>query len=94
LEKHDVRELIRLFLDPLRTETGALYRASVHGVQRDDGLWVGWLEFVSDDGDDVLVTERETTQPDRQALVYWAFGLEPVYVEGAFERARRRAQAA
>jgi hypothetical protein len=63
----------------------------VYGAARDDGLWVGWLEFVSggETGEDVLVTGRETTQPTRPALVYWAFGIEPVYVEGAFERARR-----
>jgi hypothetical protein len=29
----------------------------------------------------------ETTQPNREALAYWASGLEPVYLEGALERA-------
>ena len=36
----------------------------------------------------ILRTGRETTQPDRRALEYWASGLEPLYFEGAFERAR------
>jgi hypothetical protein len=34
-----------------------------------------------------LRTDRETSQPNRQALEYWSTGLEPVYIEGAFERA-------
>ena len=29
----------------------------------------------------------ETTQPNLEALRYWASGLEPVYLEGALERA-------
>jgi hypothetical protein len=29
----------------------------------------------------------ETTQPNREALAYWASGIEPVYLEGALERA-------
>ena len=32
----------------------------------------------------------ETTQPNRAALEYWAGGLEPVYLEGALERAITR----
>src|SRR5205814_6429032 len=48
-------------------------------------------EFVAADGrGPVLRTDRETTQPNRAAIAYWASGLEPVYLEGAFDRARRR----
>ena len=36
----------------------------------------------------VLRTERETTQPNRGAVAYWADGLEPIYLEGAFNRAQ------
>jgi hypothetical protein len=32
-------------------------------------------------------TRRETTQPSQKALTYWARGIEPVYLEGALERA-------
>jgi len=35
-------------------------------------------------------TPRETTQPDRDALVYWAHGLSVTYLEGALARARER----
>lgn len=67
---------------------GNLYNAVVYGKPRADGTWEGWLEFVPASAVlDVLRTERETTQPDRRALEYWASGLEPLYLAGAFERA-------
>lgn len=56
------------------------------GARRADDMWIGWLEFASEDGRTARVTGRETTQPSADALVYWATGLEPVYFEGAFER--------
>jgi hypothetical protein len=64
-----------------------VYRAEIWGAQRHDGRWEGWLRFIPPDGRGILSTSRETTQPNRQALIYWATGLEPVYLEGAFERA-------
>lgn len=74
---------------------GALYEARTYGDTQRDGTWIGWLEFrrAARDGDGsssprVLRTDRETTQPDRAALDYWAGGLEPVYLEGAVARAR------
>jgi hypothetical protein len=62
------------------------YRIMVEGLERDDGTWTGRLVFR--DGVDVRVTEPETSQPNRQALEYWATGLEYVYLDGAFRRAR------
>jgi hypothetical protein len=50
-------------------------------------MWEGWLEFQPLDGGLPRRTGRETTQPNRDALIYWASGLEPIYFEGAFERA-------
>jgi len=47
--------------------------------------------FVPADGSSPLATPRETTQSNRQALEYWANGLEPIYLEGAFSRAVSRA---
>ena len=47
--------------------------------------------FVPADGSPPLATPRETTQSSRQALVYWAGGLAPIYLEGAFTRAVSRA---
>ena len=62
------------------------WHVRVEGVERDDGTWAGRLVFA--DGTSIRVTGRETSQPNREALEYWASGLEAVYLEGALERAR------
>jgi len=64
------------------------YVVRVCGGPRIDGMWVGWIEFVAVGANRVRRTEIETTQPNRESLHYWATGLEPVYFEGAFTRAR------
>jgi len=80
--------LIHQFTGQIRTSDGGLYAAEVHGAERPDGTWEGWIEFRPLDGrGPTLRTDRETTQPDRGALVYWATGLEPLYLEGALARA-------
>ncbi|MGI9078514.1 MAG: hypothetical protein ACR2G6_14475 [Gemmatimonadaceae bacterium] len=67
---------------------GETYRVRTQGYARSDGMWEGWLEFQPvDRSGPVLRTNRETTQTDREALLYWATGLEPIYLEGAFARA-------
>jgi hypothetical protein len=66
---------------------GVSYRATTYGEQREDGTWWGWIEFQPRDGGPAVVTGQETTQPNRDALAYWATGLEPVYLEGALIRA-------
>jgi hypothetical protein len=77
----------------LRDADGIDYRARACGGERPDGTWIGWLEFHPVGGGLVWRTERETTQPNRAALVYWTGGLEPQYLEGAFSRARALAKA-
>ena len=62
------------------------YVARACGAPTDSGLWHGWLEFIGGDGR-VVVSGRETTQPNRTDTVYWATGLTAVYLEGALERA-------
>jgi hypothetical protein len=69
---------------------GTPYRATTWGEQREDGTWWGWLEFEPRTGGSSLRTGQETTQPSRDALAYWASGLEAVYLEGAFVRALER----
>lgn len=78
----------------VRAPDGRQYRARVFGEQRSDGTWMGWLEFVPLVGTDFppLRTGQETSQPDRQAVDYWAGGLEPVYLEGALARATAAAE--
>jgi hypothetical protein len=70
---------------PVRTADGRIWRARVYGRPLGE-VWEGWIEFVAGDGS-VATTARETTQPDRRALAYWASGLEPIYLEGALARA-------
>ena len=84
--------LVHEFRAVVRDADGHLYRARVMGRQRADGTWIGWLEFSPrGSGGVVRRTRRETTQPSREALRYWATGLEPTYLEGALERALRAA---
>jgi hypothetical protein len=77
-----------LELDPLLTgNDGKIYRARACGRPHGDGLWEGWLEFESIDGELVWRTSRETTQPNHADLVYWATGISKVFLEGALRRA-------
>ena len=80
--------LIHEFRHTVRDADGHVYRARALGRQRSDGTWIGWLEFSPrGSGGVVRRTRRETTQPSQRALTYWARGIEPVYLEGALERA-------
>ena len=63
------------------------YVARVCGSQAEDGMWDGWIEFEPTAGGPVLRTPRETKQPKRTDLDYWAGGLTAAYLEGALERA-------
>lgn len=78
----------------VRGEDGNRYRARTYGEKRRDGTWCGWIEFAPADGhieSSTLRTGQETSQPDRQAVEYWAGGLERIYLEGALGRAMHRA---
>ena len=79
-------EIIHRHSTHVRTIEGVLFRTRVCGERLRDGLWSGWLEFEDELGR-TWRTGRETTQPNREALDYWASGLEPVFVQGAFSRA-------
>ena len=80
-------QLIHQHSDRVQDTLGNVYEVFVYGEPRLDGTWEGWLEFVPlDPALPSRRTERETTQPDWQAIEYWATGLEPLYLAGAFER--------
>lgn len=82
-------EIIQQYTPQLRDVNGVTYSVVACGEAGPGGTWEGWLEFRPADGSSpTLRTGRETTQPDRDALAYWASGLEPLYFEGAFARAR------
>jgi hypothetical protein len=72
---------------------GLPYEPRVYAARAEVG-WEGWFVFLPHARahgrarGPILVTERETTQPDLDAVRYWAGGLEPVYLQGAIARAR------
>jgi hypothetical protein len=76
------------FDDPVLSHAGRLYTARACGrLMEDNRRWEGWIEFVPDTGEPVLRTPRETVQPNRDDLLYWATGLTAAYLEGALKRA-------
>lgn len=81
--------LVELMTSVVDDDTGDAYGVLACGEPTPYGTWHGWLEFVSTSGSR-LRSPRETTQPNRQDTVYWATGLTPVYIEGAFQRAKDR----
>lgn len=86
-------ELIHEFSMSARDADGHLYRARAMGRTR-DRVWIGWIEFAPLGADDLVRrTPRETTQPTREALRYWALGLDEVYLDGALERSGAAATA-
>jgi hypothetical protein len=80
--------LIRELTQELEDSAGTLYIVRVFGRERIDGTWEGFLEFVAVGAAIVLQTGTETTQSNREDLVYWASGLNTGYLQGAFQRAR------
>jgi hypothetical protein len=83
-----VTEVLEELALRFRDATGRGYGVRVRGHQGADGFWDAWLEFVPEDGGPVRRTEHDTRQRSREDLTFWASGLEPTYLEGAFERAR------
>jgi hypothetical protein len=78
-------EVLVRFTDLVRGSDGREYQPQACGVLCPDGLWQGWIEFLTATG--AIRTERETSQPNRADLMYWAQGLTHTYLEGALVRA-------
>jgi hypothetical protein len=83
-----VPEVLLQFDGAVAGGDGRAYVARVCGRETGNGLWEGWIEFDPGDGTAVLRTPRETEQPNRRDLEYWATGLTRAYLEGALARAR------
>lgn len=66
---------------------GAAYAPRACAREADDGRWEGWIEFSDLESGAVIRSARETTQPTRDGVMYWATGLTRVYLEGALARA-------
>ena len=79
-------EFIHQFAEPFVDEDagGLRYEIRVYGRQAGD-RWEGWIEFHGEG--DVRKTDVETSQESRRDLSFWATGLSPVFLEGAWERA-------
>jgi hypothetical protein len=82
-------ELIQEYSTRITGEDRTTYIVRAYANQRSDGTWAGWIEFHPVDGrKPALRTGQETSQPNRVTVEYWASGLEPIYFEGAFARAK------
>jgi hypothetical protein len=82
-------EVLVTFSEPVHDSAGGSYLSRACGAEMDDGRWQGWIEFEALDGSGSYRSPRETTQPNRTDVAYWATGLTPVYLEGALERTLR-----
>jgi hypothetical protein len=82
-------ETLVKFDESISDSTGARYFVEAVGRQREDGLWEGYLEFLPlNERAERITSDRETTQPNRRAVDYWAQGLSRIYLSGALDRAR------
>jgi hypothetical protein len=82
-------ELIHAHSTEVKSADGTIYDVRTYAREREDGTWSGWLEFhPREESKPILRTDQETSQPSREAVEYWASGLEIIYFEGAFARAR------
>lgn len=67
---------------------GSRWKPRACGRRGKGRTWEGWIEFVPlDRASSPVRSRRESTQPSRESLVYWATGLTPIYLKGALERA-------
>jgi hypothetical protein len=81
-------EVLVRYVAEVLDDDGTRWTPQACGGIADDGLWEGWIEFVS--GDRAIRTGRETEQPSRDMVMYWAQGLTATYLEGALARATRQ----
>ena len=82
----DMPAAVHQYRTQVHDAAGTAYNIEAWG-EKHGNVWHGWLEFLPVAGGAALRTDRETTQPDWEALRYWASGLEPTYFEGAFQGA-------
>jgi hypothetical protein len=81
--------LVLELAEHVQDTAGLHYVVRIYGQVRTDGRWEGWLNFVGVGSAVAFQTGVETTQRTLDDLVFWAKGLEPTYLRGAFERAQR-----
>jgi hypothetical protein len=90
-----MQELVHERMIDLTGPDGTMYkRVFVHAEPNGRTTWAGFVEFLSASGGAAVRTGHETTQSNVEGVAYWATGLEPVYFEGALNRALRRSRQA
>ncbi|HEV7242679.1 MAG TPA: hypothetical protein VGQ36_25850 [Thermoanaerobaculia bacterium] len=82
-----MERLLQEFERRITDDRGTTYRVFLYGLSRPADTWVGWLAFERISDGRRFATDVETTQPNAQAIVYWATGLTDTYFEGALARA-------
>jgi hypothetical protein len=80
-------EILVKFDEPITSPSGDKFFAQAVGKAVNGELWEGWIEFLASDGGEPIASGRESTQPNRTDLEYWAQGLTKVYLQGALARA-------
>ena len=82
-----MERLLQEFERRITDNTGTIYRVFLYGQSRPADTWVGWLAFERISDGRRFSTDVETTQPNAQAVIYWATGLTDAYFDGALARA-------
>jgi ATP-dependent Clp protease ATP-binding subunit ClpA len=82
-------ELIRTYPNVVLETDGSVFACASYAKQRADGRCEGRIVFFPLHGGSAVATDRETTQPRRASLEYWADGLTPTFLQGALSRALR-----
>lgn len=88
-----MERLLQEFEKPITDQSGTVYRVHLFGRSRPADTWQGWLVFERLSDGQRFATGVETTQPNAEAVVYWASGLTNAYFDGALDRALRPAGA-
>jgi hypothetical protein len=84
--------LLQQFEQPVVDRDGEIYDVFLYGRSRPGDTWQGWLVFQRRMDFARFATAVETTQPNAEAVLYWATGLSNAYFEGALDRAKRPPQ--
>ena len=82
-----MERLLQEFERRITDDQGTIYRVFLFGRSRPADTWVGWLVFERISDGQRFSTDVETTQPNAEAVVYWATGLTDIYFDGALVRA-------
>jgi DNA-binding MarR family transcriptional regulator len=82
-----MEQLLQEFETPVVDKAGTIYRVFLYGRSRPADTWQGWLVFERAADGTRYPTDVETTQPNAEAVLYWATGLTDAYFDGALDRA-------